>query len=206
MQIEPSDFDIDAFPRARVGGLKPEPVEEFLRRVQWSYNQLHHEYTKLKQAAEQAPPHPAATEEPAPAPPAVAQERPPAEPAAEPRQRREPDELARLALAAAHRTARELLDSARQDSELILRKANSRASRIERSFDHLKAAREAELAELDATIADLREQMLSVLRTMLPAMPNAGANQAAAEKSAARNDRPTADATPEMLRLVRNDR
>ncbi len=199
MKIGSNEINIDGLPRALVGGLKPESVEELLNRIRWDYSQLQFECQQLREAAEQ----PAARQVEQPSGPKTEPARLP-EPAAnvetvEARQtgaaatieaqqpevatptepppverapRREPDELARLALAAAHRAARELRESARRDGELTLKKVRARAVELERNFERSRSAYNAELAELDAMMREMREQMRSALRTIVPVGPS----------------------------------
>jgi flagellar biosynthesis/type III secretory pathway protein FliH len=75
------------------------------RRVAWDYGVLAGEHRKLKQAMEELQPAP--------------------------RPRAQLDEAAHSLLAAAHRAARELLESAREECEQALRKAKRRAAEIE---------------------------------------------------------------------------
>ncbi len=165
---EPNDIEIEGLPRALVGGLRRSAVQELLRRVQWEYSQLFFEYRKLKEAGEAGQ----RADEPR-AEPVAALAAPEVEPAAEAAEapRREPDELARLALAAARRTARELRESARRDCELMLKKARLRVVELEHEFERAKASRRAELAELDAMMDDVRAQMRAALQTIRPEAP-----------------------------------
>ena len=78
MGLEPHEIDLDGLPRTIGGGLKREPVEELLRRVQWEYSQLYYEHKRLKESAV----HPAAEVQPPPQPEATRETQPP--PAAPP--------------------------------------------------------------------------------------------------------------------------
>jgi chromosome segregation ATPase len=49
MTLEPNEIDLDALPRTIGGGLKREPVEELLKRVQWEYSQLYFQQKRLKE-------------------------------------------------------------------------------------------------------------------------------------------------------------
>ena len=53
MALEPEAIDLDGLPRTIGGGLKREPVEELLKRVQWEYSQLYYEHKRLKDELEQ---------------------------------------------------------------------------------------------------------------------------------------------------------
>ena len=58
MGLEPHEIDLDGLPRTIGGGLKREPVEELLRRVQWEYSQLYYEHKRLKESGVQPAPEP----------------------------------------------------------------------------------------------------------------------------------------------------
>jgi len=167
VKIGQNDIDIERLPRALVGGLRREPVEELLRRVEWDYSQLCFEHEKLKEMGERrGPGHVEAPDVPQ-AEVAATIDEVEARPVRQGRPR-EPDELARIALAAAQRAAREMRESARDDCELMLKKARSRIQKLERDFERAKATNNAELEELDAMMSEIREQMRSALQTILP--------------------------------------
>src|SRR5579871_247819 len=52
MTLVPDEIDLDGLPRALGGGLKREPVEELLKRVQWEYSQLYYELRAVKDELE----------------------------------------------------------------------------------------------------------------------------------------------------------
>jgi hypothetical protein len=160
IEIGSSDIEFERLPRTLVGGLKPEAVHELLRRLEWDYAQLQYEL-KRHEKTEDAEPSQSA-------------------PVAMPHPRREaprqtPEELALMLLDAAARTARELRESTRHECELMLRKTRSRAGRLERELERTIAARNLELAELEATVRDLRAQMISALEVLGPAADESGA-------------------------------
>ena len=170
VQIGPNIINIDELPRARVGGLRPEPVEDLFNRVRWNYAQLEFDYQKLKEAFEQQrlpeAEHPGEPQTEVAATVEQVEDRPVDQPP-----RREPDELARITLAAAYRLAHEVRESARRDCELMLKKARIRAREFELDFERSKASRDAELAQLDASMLEIRERMRSALGSIVPAAP-----------------------------------
>lgn len=76
-------------------------------------------------------------------------------------------ELARVALAAAQRSAHEMRESARRECELMLKKASSRTRKLERDLRHARVATDAELRELESLRREVCEQMRSALQTIL---------------------------------------
>lgn len=103
---------------------------------------------------------------------------------------KEPDELARFLLASAQRTAREEREAARQECELMLKKAARRAKEIEDGA----AGRAAELArDLATTRRNITEEFAS-------AQEEAEAALAEARRELARLEAETA-----MLRSLRTD-
>lgn len=159
MRIVPDEMDVK-LPRALFGGLKQGPTEELLRRVAQDYALLCDENRKLKAAIGRFEPRaiePAVSPQPEPAP---------AENVKSQQAPREANELTRLVLAAA-RAAREMRESARRDCESMLKKASSRARDLERDAERAKAAREAELEELEALKRETCERMRASLQTIL---------------------------------------
>jgi cell division septum initiation protein DivIVA len=148
--LNPDEIDSELLPRSSFGSFKPGPVEELLKRVAWDYRQLLHDnrqqHAKVAELQARAEELERQLE-------AMTKEA----------QRKQPDELARQALAAAQRAARELRDSARQESELALKKAHTRAERIYR--DNARAS--AELRELHELRGALEKRLRSVLTTAL---------------------------------------
>ncbi len=168
MQIGPETIEIEELPRLRIGGLRPDVVENLFRRVQWNYAQLESDYRKLNEALEQLrdPQLELPLEPPSEVPPSEgpSSERPSSAfpsselpSSVEPQERRpggqrpslEHDELARRFLAAAQQAAHELRESARRDCELMLKKARARAIELNSEFEHSKALREAKLVEVE---------------------------------------------------------
>ena len=151
MRIAPDEVNVE-LPRVLVGGLKVGPVAALLRRVAADYTQLYEENEALKETVERLERGAAAVPAAAPAP----QGGRPAVP-------REPDELARLVLSTAKQASAELRDSARRESEGMLRKASARS----RQLEHDRAGQEAELAALDALRRETRAAMRSSLEAAL---------------------------------------
>lgn len=201
MEIGSHHLDIEDLPRARFGGLQPEPVIELVRSLYWEYSQLAFEYKKLEEELEgrsaaplggedspEAEPtlHSAETREVETAEPTAAPIQSPVaiEPvptALEPVPRPEPQrvheagrtsaEVVRHTLEVARRTSREMRESARQDCEAMLKKARDRTVKLEHDFERAKAERESELEQLDARVREIREQMRQALETFLPPEP-----------------------------------
>jgi len=57
----------------------------------------------------------------------------------------------------------------------MLRKARARSGKLERELENMRATRQAELEELEATVRDLRAQMISALEVLSPAADESGA-------------------------------
>jgi len=149
--LNPDEIDTEGLPRASVGGFKPGPVEDLLKRVAWDYRELLHDNRQLHETVAQLQ---ARTEE-------LERQIDALESAAA--RQKEPDELARQALAASRRAARELRDSARRDSELALKKARARAEQIERQFYRDNANALAELRRLQDLRRAVQERLQSSL-------------------------------------------
>lgn len=175
MRIGSKHIDGFELPRALVGGLKQGPTEEFLRRMTSECAQLYDENVKLSEALEQLEARWNEDADERNAETASAEKVESQEVVSQTRvsQRagldlKEPDELAFVVLATAHRTARELRESTRRDCELMLRKAASRARRLERDLERTRASTSAELEELNALKRELGERMRSALQAIIP--------------------------------------
>jgi cell division septum initiation protein DivIVA len=150
--LSPNEIDPELLPRASVGGFKRGPVEELLKRVAWDYRQLLHNNHELRgQLAELE----ARADELERQLERIEKEG----------RRKQPDELARQALAASQRAARELRESTRQECEVAIKKARTRAERIEQQFYQDNARAVAELRELE----ELRRAAVERLRSSLNA-------------------------------------
>jgi len=145
--LKPEEIDPELLPRANIGGFKPGPVEELLKRVAWDYRQLLHQNHQLHSQLEELQ---AGVEEVERELEALHSRKP-------------PDELARQAFAASQRAARELRESTRQECEDALKKTRARAKQIDREF----ARAEAELRELQDLRRTLQERLRSSLNAAL---------------------------------------
>jgi cell division septum initiation protein DivIVA len=145
MPLRPDEIDPELLPRASVGGFKPGPVAELLKRIAWDYRQLLHDNQQLHERLAELQDH--------------AEEL--ARQLEAQQSRKSPDELARQTLAASQRAARELRESTRLECEAALKKARMRAKQIEQ--EHARAV--AALRELQ----DLRRTMQERLRSLLTA-------------------------------------
>ena len=189
MTLQPDAIDLEGLPRTIGGGLKREPVEELLKRVQWEYSQLYYEHKRLKEDLAKRGTEP--REEPKTARPAldpgtrarpetaeVAKEvvvegarasAPVHSTAAAGREARpDIDDLARIVLASARQASYELRESARRECELMFKNVRARIELLENEFERTKALRVSELAELDATLLDVRAQMKAMLEVLSP--------------------------------------
>jgi cell division septum initiation protein DivIVA len=172
--LSPHEIDASNLPHATIGGFKPEPVVALLRRVAWDYGVLFHENRKLAATVEELQKNAdELTSEIEALRSANAG-------------RRDPDDAARAAIAAAQRAARELRESARRDCELALKKARRRAAAIETELERLNvAAAEAELHRVEELQADVRERLEAwLLSTLVLVDAATGAESSTAEPSA----------------------
>jgi cell division initiation protein len=155
MSIRPEDLTVSGLPRSNLpGGIKPDAAADLLQRVAWDFRAALTQNQQLdKVVGEQA----RRIEE---------LEAQIASLEADAARRKDPDELSRRLLASAHRTAREEREEARRESELLLKKAERRAERIE-----LEARRrlEGEILQLER-LDTLRTELCSGLRSTLQAI------------------------------------
>jgi cell division septum initiation protein DivIVA len=153
--LRPEDLDISAVARSPLGHLKADSVEQLLQRAAWAYREalaenqsLGHAVVDLTQRVEELTRQVASLEE------ATARYK-------------EREELTRTLLASAQRAAREERESARQEAELILKKAARREGQLEQKASRLEADRLSELARLEAwrddTIARLRGTLEAIV-------------------------------------------
>ena len=209
MTLQPDAIDLEGLPRTIGGGLKREPVEELLKRVQWEYSQLYYEHKRLKEVLAkregEAPEEPkpvspwpvAALDLDAPAGPEAAGAAEAAVvdgvPAAGPvsgtatgrrEASRDIDDLARIVLSSARQASYDLRESARRECELMFKNVRKRVELLENEFERTKALRVSELAELDATLLDVRAQMKAMLEVLSPP----GSERAITNAAAGRED------------------
>jgi cell division septum initiation protein DivIVA len=140
---EPGDISLSGLPRSLFGGIKADAAERLLAEAAWHYrevlgrnNQLERALAELTQRAQELEAQVASLEEGAAG-------------------RKDRDELARVLLASAERHARKLRESAREDCELMLRKARSRALEVEAKAQQRVQACASELAQLEALRTDV---------------------------------------------------
>ncbi len=151
MPLDPEQINLAGLPRDALGGYKPAPAEDLLKRIAWDYRQLAHEHDTLKETAGLLRRRVDELE----AQSLELQERLEAQ--------RDPDEIARTLLAAAQRMARELRETARGDSDATLKKARARARSIEAD-----AQRRSDAAVRAQRLgADVRRQLQATLDTLL---------------------------------------
>lgn len=157
MPLDPEQISLAGLPRDALGGYKPGPAEEQLKRIAWDYRNLLHERQELRETADilrrrvdELEAQFAALKD-------------------ELEERRDPDEIGRTLLAAAQRMARELRESARGDGDAALKKARARARTIE-----AEAQRRSDAAVRAQRLgADVRRQLQAALDAMLAASAEA---------------------------------
>jgi cell division septum initiation protein DivIVA len=154
MPLSPDEIEATYLPRARVGGYKAAATADLLRRVSWEYREILHQHRAVVEEVSQLRVRVAELE----------QELQEAKQAVS--NRRDPDELMRVALAAAQRAAREVREAARQEAETTLRKARQRAVGDRRELANSRERALKELAALEATRSSLHEQMRSGLESL----------------------------------------
>jgi cell division septum initiation protein DivIVA len=178
--LSPDEIDASRLPRVRIGGFEPEATVELLKRVASDYGLLFHENPKLTATVEEL--RKAAGE--------LNSEIEALRSANA--SRREPDEAARVAIAAAQRAARELRESARRECELALKKARRRAGAIEAELERLNVgAAEAELHRVEKLQVEVRQRLEASLLSMLAVV------EAAREAESSPAD-PSADGKSEL--------
>jgi cell division septum initiation protein DivIVA len=156
MPLSPDEIDATKLPHVRIGGFEPEATVELLKRVASDYGLLFHENRRLTATVEEL--RNAADE--------LTSEIEALRSANG--ARREPDEAARVAIAAAQRAARELRESARRECELALKKAQRRAGAIEAELERLNVgAAEAELHRVETLQVEVRQRLEASLLSML---------------------------------------
>jgi cell division septum initiation protein DivIVA len=137
--ISEQDINVD-LPRALVGGIKRDAVEDLLRQIARDYRRLEAENARLWQTLEGFEHRPK-----------------------EPRQGERSEDMSAIVLSLAQRAARELRESTRDECELMLKKARVQADRIERELD----TSVAELEEIEALRSELCDQLRSSLDSLL---------------------------------------
>jgi cell division septum initiation protein DivIVA len=145
MPIDPEAITPAGLPRS-FHGYDREATDDLLKRVAWDYRQLVNECRKLREAAEPYP-------------------------SRQPALRPGGDEVARTLVAAAHRAAKELRESARSDCEAMLKKARARAHELEAEGRHRAEHAAADTAQLQQAAAALRAQLSAALQVALGEQP-----------------------------------
>jgi chromosome segregation ATPase len=79
---------------------------------------------------------------------------------------RDIDELGRIVLANAHRASIELRESTRRECELTLKKARARIAALAAEFEDAKGWRTREVAELEASLSRIRNEMRATLQSL----------------------------------------
>jgi colicin import membrane protein len=152
--LRPEDLNLAALPRNRLGHLKEEAVAELLQRAAWGYRKALAEKQRLERTVEELTQR---TDE-------LSEQVASLETAAA--RYKDPDELARVLLVAARRTAREEREAARQECELMLKKAARRAEQVQEEAAKITAAAEAEASALVAAV-EARELQVASAREEL---------------------------------------
>ena len=153
--LTPEEIEGSNLPRAFVGGYKADKVTEHLRRIAWDLRRLLHERgvaeTELGRLRRD-----------------VAQS-----------QRR--GELEAAVLDSAHRAAKEIRAAAREESELLLKKAREHAERLRHDVEREHAARTREIESLRTMSGTLRTELRTFLKSLLevvePFDPSANAER-----------------------------
>jgi cell division septum initiation protein DivIVA len=147
--IQPEDLSISALPRSPLpGGIKPQAATDLLERVASDYRDALAEAERLSATITE-------------------QARRIKELEAQIVSRTDLDELARGVLASAQRIAREQREQARQESELLLKKAERRAQRIELDAHRRVEDGLSELEQLEAFRKELSVRLRSTLEAIV---------------------------------------
>jgi len=149
--LRPEDLNLSALPRNRLGQLKEDAVAELLQRAAWDLREALAEKQRLARAVEELTQRvEELTEQAASLETAAAR-------------RRDPDELARVLLVSAQRTARQERQAAREECELMLKKAARRAEQMESELGRL----ETETAMLRSLRAEAAQQVAQIAQSAL---------------------------------------
>jgi chromosome segregation ATPase len=152
MSIRPEDLTISGLPRSSLpGGIKVSAAADFLERAAWDYRTALGQAQQLaKTVGEQARRIKELEAQIASLEADVAA-------------RRDPDELARRLLA----SAREEREEARRESQLLLKKAERRAERIELAAHRRLQSETSQLKQFDVLREQLRDGVRSALETIM---------------------------------------
>jgi cell division septum initiation protein DivIVA len=154
--MQPEDLTISGLPRSTLpGGIKPDAVADLLRRAAWDYREALAQATRL---AETVGEQGRRIEE---------LEAQVASPEANVTALKAPDEVARTLLASAHRIVRERREEARRESELVLKKAERRAEKIEVDARRRVEGGLSELEQLEAFRSEVSARLRSTLEAIV---------------------------------------
>jgi cell division septum initiation protein DivIVA len=153
MTIEPEAITSTGLPRA-VRGYDTRATDELLKRVAWDYLQLQNTCRQLTAKLEQQGSSTSA-DKPAQQP------RPPVVP------RAETDDVARTLIAAAQQAAKELRRSAREECEIMLKKARARAQAIEALEKRRVERATVGAGQIQAAAAQLRARLQAALEAAI---------------------------------------
>jgi cell division septum initiation protein DivIVA len=155
MTLRPEEISLDALPRVRRDGVDPAAAQELLRRAAWDLMQALASNAKLTQTVAELRQQSQALEAQI------------AELEASAAKRRDPDDLVRSLLASTQKTVQEQRGAARQEAELLLKKAHARAAVIEREARSRAQTAIADAATLEAKRAELSSELRGALETVL---------------------------------------
>ena len=146
--LSPDEIEKGKLPRATVRGYKPDAVREHLRRVAWDYRQLLHDHKLAKAELER-----------------VQRE-------LQRNERRE--ELESGVLDSAQQAAKEIRETGRREAELIVKKAREHADALRAGADRHHAARARDVEKLQQTGTKLRQDLRSMITSILSVLEPAG--------------------------------
>jgi cell division septum initiation protein DivIVA len=152
--LDPDEISAAGLPRSPLGGYKAGPTEQLLKQAAWDYRQLVEDCKKLAVMVGELKSRIAELE---------AQTRY----AGPPEEGANPDELAANVLATAQRTALELLESARIESEAMLRNAFERSREIEVAALSHSEGDVQDVAALHALVEGVRNELRASLESIL---------------------------------------
>jgi cell division septum initiation protein DivIVA len=142
MTLRPEDLTMSGLPRSPLpGGIKADAVAELVKQAAWDLRSAHARIQQLEAKV-------ASLEADASA-------------------RKDPYELGKAVLASAHRMADEQRETARQESELALKKAEGRAVRIELDAQRRLDDGISQLEQLEAFRVELSGRLRSTLEAIV---------------------------------------
>jgi cell division septum initiation protein DivIVA len=148
MPIRPEELTISDLPRSALpGGINAAAAADLLQRAARDYGEALAQTVRLAETVRE-------------------QTRRIEELEAQVASHKDPDEAARMLLASAHRIVREQREEARRDSELLLRKAERRAARIELDARRRLEGGLSELEQLEVFRSELTGRLRSTLEAI----------------------------------------